>query len=80
MSVWKYIAKKLCSRKLWVSVASFISGLIVLNGGSNEFADKISGAVISGAAVLAYCVGEGLADSCTTFIDGKEEKNENDKL
>ena len=57
---WK---RKLTSRKLWVSLAGFIAGLIVIFGGSQENADKVSGAILSGAAVVGYVLGEGLADS-----------------
>lgn len=56
---WK---RKLTSRKLWISLAGFIAGLIVIFGGSQENADKVSGAILSGAAVVGYVLGEGLAD------------------
>lgn len=55
--------RKLTSRKLWVAIAGFVAGLIVIFGGSQENADKVSGAILSGAAVVGYIVGEGLADS-----------------
>ena len=55
--------RKLTSRKLWVSIAGFAAGLIVLGNGSQETADKISGAILSGAAVVGYVLGEGLSDS-----------------
>lgn len=57
---WK---RKLTSRKLWVAVAGFVAGLVVLFGKPQELADKISGAILSGAAVVAYIVGEGLSDA-----------------
>lgn len=57
---WK---RKLTSRKFWVSLAGFIAGLIVLGNGSQETADKISGAILSGAAVVGYVLGEGLTDA-----------------
>ena len=56
---WK---RKLTSRKLGISVAGFVAGLIVIFGGSQENADKVSGAILSGAAVVGYVLGEGLAD------------------
>lgn len=59
MTDWK---RKLTSRKLWVALAGFAAGLIVIFGGSQEDADKISGAILSGAAVVGYVLGEGLAD------------------
>ena len=56
---WK---RKLTSRKLWVSIAGFVAGMIVIFGGQQETADKVSGAILSGAAVVGYVLGEGLAD------------------
>ncbi len=57
---WK---RKLTSRKFWVSIAGFVAGLVVLFGEPQETAEKISGAILSGAAVVAYIVGEGLSDA-----------------
>lgn len=56
---WK---RKLTSRKLWVALAGFTAGLIVAFGGSAETADTMSGCILSGAAVVGYIIGEGLAD------------------
>lgn len=56
---WK---RKLTSRKLWVSIAGFVAGMVVIFGGQQETADKVSGAILSGAAVVGYVLGEGLAD------------------
>lgn len=71
---WK---RKLTSRKLWMSLAGFVAGMIIVFGGSQDLADKISGSIMSGAAVVAYAVGEGLADGNTSNAkssDSKEEK------
>ena len=65
--------RKLTSRKLWVAVAGFAAGLIVLFGGSQESADKISGAILSGAAVVGYIVGEGLTDAAAVNKDDEED-------
>lgn len=71
---WK---RKLTSRKLWLAIAGFVAGLIVIFGGSQETADKISGSIMSAAAVVAYAVGEGLADgNSTSTTDDKGEKGE----
>lgn len=66
---WK---RKLTSRKFWVATAGFVAGLIVLGNGSQDTADKISGAILSGAAVVGYIVGEGLTDAAHND-DNKEE-------
>lgn len=63
--------KKLTSRKLWVSLAGFVAGLIVAFGGSSDTAETVSGCIMSGAAVIAYTIGEGLADSSH---DSKKEE------
>ena len=57
---WK---RKLTSRKLWVALAGFVAGLIVAFGGNSEVAETVSGCILSGAAVIGYVIGEGLADS-----------------
>lgn len=57
------IIRKLTSRKLWVAVAGFVSGLIVAFDGDAETAETVSGLILQGAAVVAYLVAEGLADS-----------------
>ena len=57
---WK---RKLTSRKLWLAVAGFVTGLILAFNGSAEVAETVSGCIMSGASVVAYIVGEGLADS-----------------
>jgi hypothetical protein len=56
---WK---KKLTSRKLWLSIAAFVAGLILAFGGSGAVAETVSGCIMSGAAVIGYAIGEGLAD------------------
>lgn len=66
---WK---RKLTSRKLWVAVAGFAAGLIIIFGGSQESADKISGAILSGAAVVGYIFGEGLIDASYTKKGGED--------
>ena len=56
---WK---KKLTSRKFWVAVAGFISGLIIAFTGDETTATTVSGCVMSAASVIGYMIGEGLAD------------------
>ena len=71
---WK---RKLTSRKLWVAIAGFVAGLIVAFGGSDRTAETVSGCILSGAAVVGYVIGEGLADgNSTSTTDDKGEKGE----
>lgn len=57
---WK---RKLTSRKFWAAIALFVSGCIVAFGGNAEKAEVVSGLIMQGAAVVAYIIGEGLADA-----------------
>lgn len=62
------IVRKLTSRKLWLAVAGFITGLILACNGSAEVAETVSGCIMSGASVIAYIVGEGLADAAHSGV------------
>lgn len=55
--------RKLTSRKFWIAVAGFVTGLILAFDGSAETAETVSGCIMSGASVIAYILGEGLADA-----------------
>lgn len=57
------IIRKLTSRKLWVAVAAFISGLVVAFDGDATTAETISGLILQGGAVVAYILAEGWADA-----------------
>lgn len=63
---WK---RKLTSRKLWLAVAAFISGLIVAFGGAETAANTVSGVILQGAAVLGYLLAEGLTDAAAAAKD-----------
>lgn len=56
---WK---TKLTSRKLWMAVAGFITGTMLLfTAGATE--ETITGCVMALGSVIAYIVGEGLTDA-----------------
>ena len=57
---WK---RKLTSRKLWLSIASFVAMLIVAINGDEGSAQQISALIMAGATVIGYVIGEGLADA-----------------
>lgn len=58
--------RKLTSRKFWMAVVGFISGLIMAFGGGESMAQTVSGCILQGASVLAYILGEGLTDAAHT--------------
>ena len=55
--------RKLTSRKLWTSVASFVSMMILATGGTDNTATQVTAIIMAGASVVAYISGEGLTDS-----------------
>lgn len=57
---WK---KKLTSRKFWLAVTGFVAGVILAFNGSAETAETVTGCIMSGASVIAYIIGEGMADA-----------------
>lgn len=68
---WK---RKLTSRKLWAAIAGFVSGLMIYFGHSESEATQVASLIMMGASVVAYCVGEGLADQATTIIASQDEE------
>ena len=68
---WK---RKLTSRKLWVAVAGFVSGLILAFGGAENTAQMLTGVIMQGASVLGYLLAEGLTDAAHV---GEDKGTEN---
>lgn len=56
---WK---RKLTSRKLWLSIASFVTMLIIYFTGDSSKAEQIASLIMAGATVIGYVIAEGLAD------------------
>lgn len=63
---WK---RKLTSRKFWAAIAEFVTMLVIALGVADETAVQISALIMAGAAVIAYIVGEGLADAAGAGAD-----------
>lgn len=60
---WDDVVRKLTSRKFWVAIAEFVTMLIIALKGDQETATQVAALIMAGAAVVAYIVGEGLADA-----------------
>lgn len=65
---WEDIVRKLTSRKFWAAIASFVSMLIVALGASEATATQVTALIMAGASVVAYIIGEGLADAANVGI------------
>ena len=73
---WK---RKLTSRKLWLSVASFTSMILIYLGHADSEAEKIASLILAGATVIGYAIGEGLADSSDNMLtDGSDNTDSSD--
>lgn len=57
--------RKLTSRKFWMSVVTLITGLIMAFGGDDGTAETVGGCIMAAASVVAYTIGEGLADGAS---------------
>lgn len=66
---WK---KKLTSRKFWTAVASFVTLMITAFGVAEEAAAQVSAIIMAGASVVAYIIGEGMADAAA--VDAKQSQ------
>ena len=61
--------RKLCSRKFWAAVVAFVTGLLIYFGKSETEASQIAALIMAGASVIAYIIGEGLADAAGAQAD-----------
>lgn len=74
---WK---RKLTSRKFWAALAQFVTGLIIAFGGTQETAVQVTALIMSGAAVVAFIIGEGMIDSAAVgMYDEYEELPEEEE-
>lgn len=72
--------KKLTSRKFWIAVVGLVSGLLLAFKVDAETVETISGVIMSAASVIAYMIGEGLADAAganaITIVGHKDLEDE----
>jgi uncharacterized membrane protein len=70
---WK---RKLTSRKFWIAVVGLVSGLLMAFKVDGQTVETVSGCIMAGASVIAYIIGEGLADAAgamPVFVEEDEE-------
>lgn len=63
---WK---RKLTSRKFWAMVADFIGMLLIAFHVAESTAAQVAAIIMAGGGVIAYIVGEGLADAAGAAAD-----------
>lgn len=57
---WK---QKLTSRKLWLALVGFMTGLLLYLGMQEEEVEKLAALLMSFGSLLAYIIAEGLVDA-----------------
>lgn len=62
-------AAKLTSRKFWMAVVGLVTGLLLLFGVDNDTTEKIGGVVLTAGSIIAYIMGEGIADAADAGAD-----------
>ena len=74
---WK---RKLTSRKFWAAVAGFVSMLLLALGKDAGTAQTVTGMIMAAASLIAYIIGEGLADSAdSAIVPSYESYNEKEQ-
>ena len=61
--------RKLTSRKFWMALAGLVAGLIAFFKNPTTDANSITALIMALGSVVAYCVGEGLADAAGAHAD-----------
>lgn len=69
---WK---SKLTSRKFWMAIIGFVTGLLKYLDMDAGKVEQIGSLILMGASVVAYIIGEGLADAGR----GKSSETANDE-
>lgn len=61
--------RKLCSRKFWAAIAGFVAGLVAFFKSPSGSGEAITSLIMSFGSVVAYIVGEGMADAAGAKAD-----------
>ena len=62
-------SRKLTSRKFWAAVAGFVTGVVVFVKSPTSSPEAITSLIMSTGTLVAYIIGEGLADSSNGGTD-----------
>lgn len=57
------LKRKLTSRKFWLSIANFVTMILIYFGQTASQAEQVAALIMAGAGVIGYLFAEGLADS-----------------
>lgn len=66
---WK---QKLCSRKFWAAIVNFVTQLMIAFNATESESAQVAAVIMAGAGVIAYIVGEGMADAAGAVVAGEK--------
>ena len=70
---WK---RKLTSRKFWLAVIGFVTQILIHYGTPENEIARVTACIMAGATLIAYIIGEGLADSGVHLVDSVIQQEE----
>lgn len=65
---------KLCSRKFWAAVVNFVTQLLIAFNVAESETAQVAAVIMAGAGVIAYIVGEGMADAAGAVVAGEKSE------
>ena len=64
---------KLTSRKFWMALVGLVSGVLLAFRVDEDTVTQISGIIMAAASVVAYIIGEGMADAAGARADSVQD-------
>lgn len=64
---------KLTSRKFWMAIVGLVSGILLAFKADETTVNQISGIIMAAASVVAYIIGEGMADAAGARADSVQD-------
>jgi hypothetical protein len=68
---WK---QKLTSRKFWAAIVNFVTQLMIAFNATESESAQVAAVIMAGAGVIAYIVGEGMADAAGAVVAGEKDE------
>lgn len=73
--MWEKITRKLCSRKLWVALAGFLTAILVAFAVPAESISQVTAIISAFGSLVAYILAEGYIDASHKDV-GNDDKSE----
>ena len=71
--------RKLTSRKFWMAIAGLVAGIVAFINSPSGSSEAITSLIMSFGSVVAYIVGEGMADAAGAKADIIYSQEEEEK-